>query len=287
VPHLVRDPLVRKHSRVTAVFGALRLLAAAFGLHVVALVVVVTAGRLAPQPTRFPPAEPLKVRVIDIPPQDLEAAAPALPEPEPAKPAEVEPPKPEPVKPETRPQDAARPPTNEPEKADNAAPPSNAEPLPLIGLSLESTVSGTGPAFATGSSQMGTTRPKQASGSAPRGTSATVSGQAGSAAGTQREATRIPTRDEKIELPRRLRPQQPAYPATLRAQGIEGSVVVSVSIDASGVVQQASVLKGSGHSEFDSAALNKAQSERFAPATRNGAPVPYTLTYSYHFRIED
>jgi TonB family protein len=64
-------------------------------------------------------------------------------------------------------------------------------------------------------------------------------------------------------------------------------VLVTVSLDATGAVQQASVLRSSGHAEFDSAALNAARAERFAPATRDGKPVPYTLSYTYHFRIED
>jgi periplasmic protein TonB len=286
VPHRVRDPMVQRRSRVASLLRGLRLLAAAFGLHVIGLVVVVAAGRLVPERARPAPTEPLKVRVVDIPPVDR-IDGPPIPA-EPAKAAAPEPPKPEPVKPQARPtQNAEQPrPENEPPPPDDA-PANNGEPIPLIGLSLESTVSGTGPAFATGTSQMGATRPGQVAGTAPRGTSAAASGQAGSAPTGQREATAIPTRDVKLEKPRRLQQRQPPYPATLRAQGIEGSVLVSVNITVSGAVEQATVLRGSGHAEFDSAALNAARTERFAPATRDGTPVPYTLSYTYHFRIED
>jgi TonB family protein len=264
---------------------ALRLLAAAFGLHVFGLIVVLAAGRLVPETPRLAPTEPLKVRVVDMPPVDNDAAARLPAEPEAPAPAAPEPqPKTEPAKPQPKRVEEATAPANEP-PADDAQPAGNAEPIPLIGLSMESTVSGTGPAFATGTSRMGETRPNQARGTAPVKPSPAASG--GGAVTEQREATRIPTRDVKLEKPRRLRQQQPAYPATLRAQGIEGSVMVSVNIDTAGVVQQASVLRSSGHAEFDSAALNAARAERFAPATRDGTAVPYTLSYSYHFRIED
>jgi protein TonB len=286
VPHLVRDPLAQRRSRVAAGLAALRLLGAAFGLHVVALIVLVTAGRLVPERPRLSPTEPLKVHVVDMPPVDLASGAPAPAEPEIPTPAPEPPaPKAEPAKPEPRQAREATPRADEPPPAE-AQPAGNGEPIPLIGLSLESTVSGTGPGFATGTSRMGETRPNQARGTASGKPAAAMQGQGGSGH-EQREATRIPTRDEKLEKPRRLRQQQPAYPATLRAQGIEGSVMVSVSIDTAGVVQQASVIRGSGHAEFDSAALSTARAERFAPATRNGTPVPYTLSYSYHFRIED
>jgi protein TonB len=128
----------------------------------------------------------------------------------------------------------------------------------------------------------------RASGAASNGPALTGAGGAGTVQqGAQRDATSIPTRDAKLEKPQRRELREPAYPATLRAQGIEGDVLVTVSIDAQGSVQQASVLRGSGHAEFDAAALSAARAERFTPATRDGTPVPYTLSYTYHFRIED
>ncbi|MET0414258.1 MAG: energy transducer TonB [Polyangiaceae bacterium] len=294
VPHLVRDPLLRRRSPLASLLATLRLLAAALGLHLFAVIVLVAAGRLMPQRPRFTSAPPLSVRVVELPPLDRDPAALVPAEPEAAEPAVPEPPRPEPPKPprppprakEAAPAPAAAsdpPATNEPQPA------SNAEPIPLIGLSLESTVSGTGPAFVTGTSRMGETPVEQkASGAPSSGPAATASGAAGSApVGTQRVATAIPSRDEKLEKPRRLQLKEPAYPATLRAQGIEGEVLVTVSIDARGVVQQAAVLRGSGHAEFDAAALSAARAERFAPAARDGTPVPFTLSYTYRFRIED
>jgi TonB family protein len=64
-------------------------------------------------------------------------------------------------------------------------------------------------------------------------------------------------------------------------------VLVKVSLHARGVVREAAVLQSSGHAEFDAAALSTARTERFAPAIRDGTPVPYTLSYTYRFQIED
>jgi protein TonB len=104
---------------------------------------------------------------------------------------------------------------------------------------------------------------------------------------TQRAATLIPTRDAQFEKPKRLRQNEPSYPATLKAQGIEGDVTVSVSIDATGQVTSVSIVRSSGQPAFDQAAQQAARAERFTPAVRDGRPVAFTLTYSYRFRIQD
>jgi TonB family protein len=104
---------------------------------------------------------------------------------------------------------------------------------------------------------------------------------------TQRAATNIPTRDAQFEKPKRMRQNEPAYPATLKAQGIEGDVTVSVSIDAGGQVTGVSIVQSSGQAAFDQAAQQAARAERFSPAVRDGQPVAFTLTYSYRFRIQD
>ena len=62
---------------------------------------------------------------------------------------------------------------------------------------------------------------------------------------------------------------------------------VRVSIEANGKVSSVTVLKGSGHQAFDEAAERAAMAETFTPATRDGKPVAYTLSYSYRFRIEE
>jgi protein TonB len=162
-----------------------------------------------------------------------------------------------------------------------------------VGLNLESTVEGNGPSFATGTSRLGQTdtravdptRAQRAPAAAPSAPAAAPTTATSSA--VQRAASHIPTRDTEFEKPKRLQPTRPEFPAALKAQGIEGDVSVKVEIAADGQVTAVSIVKSSGHAEFDAAAKRAAASERFAPAMRDGNAVPFTLTYSYRFRIED
>jgi TonB family protein len=100
-------------------------------------------------------------------------------------------------------------------------------------------------------------------------------------------ASHIPTRDTQFEKPKRLKPNRPAFPPALKAQGVQGDVVVRVDIAASGQVTSVTIVSSSGYPAFDDAAKQAAASERFAPARRDGIAVPFTLSYSYRFRIEE
>ena len=91
----------------------------------------------------------------------------------------------------------------------------------------------------------------------------------------------------KLVLPRRKKPVVPTYPAALKAQGIEADVPVMVSIDATGAVTSVRILKSSGYPELDEAARAAALAESFEPASRGGSAIPYTLSYTYRFRLED
>ena len=75
----------------------------------------------------------------------------------------------------------------------------------------------------------------------------------------------------------------------LRSVGVThlSHVVVISSIDATGKVTDVKLLGGSGYPQFDEAALAVAREEEFEPALRNGTPIPYTLKYTYRFRIND
>ena len=155
---------------------------------------------------------------------------------------------------------------------------------------MESTVQGAGgPAFAIGTSRMGETAeravdPKRAARApeAPKETPRVISDTR-----EQRTAAHIPTRDVAFSKPKRMKPSKPPYPAVLKAQEIEGDVLVRVSLDKAGKVQTVKVVQSSGHEAFDKAARKAAFAETFSPARRNGKPVPFTLSYHYRFRIED
>ena len=47
------------------------------------------------------------------------------------------------------------------------------------------------------------------------------------------------------------------------------------------------ILKSSGHPELDEAARKAALAESFEPASRDGVAIPYTLSYTYRFRLDD
>jgi protein TonB len=268
---------------VISTLTSLRLLVAAVVIHGIVIISLALINRLIGSQPAFGPPERLKVSIVEVP-------APVPPPP----PVEVAPPETGPVEPEFAP-----PPVVEKRKAlprpveAQLAPPApevvTPKPAPrrIVGLSLESTVQGEGPGFATGTSRMGQTQksaadPQRAAQAPSGGGPATGTDRA-----TQREAARIPTRDTQFEKPKRLRQNDPVYPPTLKAQGIEGDVLLSVSIDAGGRVTGVTIVQSSGHTEFDRAAQQAALEEGFTPALRDGLPVAFTLTYSYRFRIED
>jgi protein TonB len=220
-----------------------------------------------PRPT------PLVVEMREPPPPPpapaIAKAETPTPEPEP---------KPEPPKP--------RPKSEPPPKELPPPPPTTAAPPPrIVGLSLESTTEGgDGPAFSVGNTRDGETA-KQAVDPRkvpPRGTAPPTAAPVS----RNQVASRVPTAGVKYVLPRRRKPSQPPYPETLKAQGIEADVTVLVKLAADGSVETVTIVKGSGHPEFDQAARAAAQGEAFEPATRDGVAVPYTLSFTYRFRLE-
>jgi protein TonB len=281
-PRLLPDPLERRDSRALSALAAIRIVIAAGVIHAAVILSFAVVGYLVGQQTGYHPPERLTVKIVETPPPP-----PPVVEETPVVPALVVP-EFQPVTPSKRP-DA---PVQEPAKAQDAPEPTpEPDPAPrrIVGLSLESTVEGTGPAFATGTSRMGqtdtrATDPTQAKRATAAEPTALAAPQPGSA---QRVASHIPTRDAQFEKPKRLKPNRPEFPAALKAQGIEGDVTVRVDIAASGAVTSVTIVSSSGYPAFDDAAKRAAASERFAPAIRDGNPVPFSLSYSYRFRIED
>ncbi len=155
----------------------------------------------------------------------------------------------------------------------------------MVGISFESTLTeGNGPAYAVGNTRMGQTG--KGSGKKPlaplpkgrtRGTTVTPN----------KVASLIPTDGVTLTKPKRLSALQPEYPTVLKAQGVEGNVVVRVTIDEDGRVTNVRVVKGSGYDALDASARNAASRERFTPAMRNGEPIAYTLKYTYRFRVRE
>ena len=191
--------------------------------------------------------------------------------------------KPEEKKPEPEPERVVKPPPKKRviEPPPKAPPPEKpGKPVRVVGLSLDSTSQGgSGPAFSVGNTRQGETDkrandPKKVARTAPPPS-------------PNQTASRIPTAGARYVLPKRKRPVKPPYPKELLAQGIEAAVTVMVSLDTSGNVKSVKIIKSSGRPEFDESARKTALAEQFEPATRDGTPIPYTLSYTYRFTIDN
>ncbi len=86
----------------------------------------------------------------------------------------------------------------------------------------------------------------------------------------------------QTSAPRLTQFVQADYPSDALAQGVEGSVLLQLSVDVEGRVTDAQVLTGVGHG-LDEAALAAARRFVFEPARRDGQVVPAVLRYRYRF----
>ena len=76
----------------------------------------------------------------------------------------------------------------------------------------------------------------------------------------------------------------PPYPAEARAARASGSVVVQITVDECGEVEEAKAV--SGHPLLREAAAEAASEARFAPTRINGEPVKVTGTITYNFVLQ-
>jgi TonB family protein len=212
--------------------------------------------------------------------------------PEPPKP---EPPKPEPAKvePEVRPAPTkvamnrqlpkAEPKTDpEPEpKAEPKGPPPEDTGPKTFGLKME-----------------GTTKAAPGTGVAiPRGDSIRVSPTI-TKKGPEKKREEKPTgfkqsygRGEEAPVavvtvqPKVLRQVTAEYPEQMKELGIEGRVVLELTIDGSGKVAGVKVLTGL-RAELDAVAVAAARKLLFSPATVNGVPVKIKIPYTFTFVLD-
>jgi TonB family protein len=211
----------------------------------------------------------------------IEMKEPPPPPPLPPVPAEVESPNPAPppVAKASAPKRQAPDPTPPPDE-----PPPKAPPPRIVGLSLESTSqTGDGPAFAVGNTREGRTAAQAAD---PAAVPKEAPPLAGSGVGNA-VATRLPSAGVRYVPPRRKVEPTLKFPETLKAQGIEADVKVSIAIDATGKVTAVRMLTPSQYPEFNEEARITALAEQFEPATRDGTPIPYSLPFTYRFRLQD
>ncbi len=91
-----------------------------------------------------------------------------------------------------------------------------------------------------------------------------------------------PALEPVLVAPRLLEFSEAAYPGEALARGQSALVVLQLDIDAEGRVTAAEVVDPAGHG-FDEAARDAALRFRFAPALKDGHPVPSRIRYRYSF----
>lgn len=133
----------------------------------------------------------------------------------------------------------------------------------VVGLNLDSTVAGNGPAFAVGNTRMGETS---------------------RTAGDPNAAAPLP--GAQFVPPRRVHEVQPDYPPALRAQSVEGEVGLKVDVDAQGHVTNVVVVTPSPQAAFNAAAVAAAKASSYSPALMNATPVANTIQFTVRFRLK-
>jgi TonB family protein len=90
-----------------------------------------------------------------------------------------------------------------------------------------------------------------------------------------------------IKQPTKLKDVRPAYPESMQAAGLEGTVPLEVVIGKDGMVAFARVATAQVHPEFARAAVDAVRQWVFSPTLLNGQPVEVTMTASVSFRLVD
>ena len=269
-----RDPLAHaKRGRGTDSLIAIAFIVAAIAVHGAVIATAFMAGTAFARREKPPELEAIEVEMVDQPPPEEPKIEPP---PEEAKEPEPEQPKPKKEQPLPDPIDV------KPEPP----PPEKEPPRRIVGLSLESTTDGSGgQSFAVGNTRMGKTEkiahspveietlPKPVEKVLP----------------TNREATRVPTKTKSVLV--KPKPiggmREPPFPDLYQAQGIEADVTVRVRIDRAGKAIEAEVVSPAPQPEFNRAAIETAQQQKFEPASRDGQTIEWTITFTYHFRLVD
>jgi protein TonB len=246
------EPERRHRGRVFAGAAALALLVQGGALLV--------ADRLTPtRPT--PPPPPVSFTLV-APPAPPPSAAPPPPPPSPPSAAPAAP---------TSALAAAKPRAPRPEKP--------AHPPPVTGLSAASTVTdGAGPVFATGDTVMGTPEPVAV---APNPAPVAVAEAAPPAPPAPK-----PEPPAGPRAPARLLQKvAPPYPEAARNEGLEGEVVLMLTIDTRGHVTSVRLVKGLAP-PLDAAAVEAARATLWDPARVGDTPVTTTQRFNVRFTLE-
>lgn len=155
--------------------------------------------------------------------------------------------------------------------------PMSSPPL-VVGLTLSSVGrSGRGPRFSLGNTQMG--RPGAVASDAVGKRKSQPAGLPSVKAPSNRSVSKVRT----AATLRKGAP--PKYPEAAKGRGIEGVVVLSITIGREGRVLAAQVLRGLG-GQFDQAALTAAKNTLWIPATLGGQPTQTTRRFNVRFSLQ-
>ena len=80
---------------------------------------------------------------------------------------------------------------------------------------------------------------------------------------------------------------KPVYPHTAYKLGLEGRVLIDLSMSADGAVEKIHIRDSSGSAVLDSAAVKAVKKWRFYPVLRDGKAMPFTDTGHIIFKIKD
>ncbi|WP_375754689.1 energy transducer TonB [Corallococcus exercitus] len=189
-------------------------------------------------------------------------------EPKPPPPPKVKPVKPPPIKVAEAPKPP--PPTEAPPPPNDTPPPPSARPPPLVvGMTMSSTTSAGSFAAPVGNTAYG-----KANG--PAKAPQDVKGYSAPKYVPVYQVDSEPSVASEVKIP---------YPDEARRAGIEGTVTLSITIDADGKVTQVKVISGPGYG-LNEAARDAIRRFRFKPAIKGGEAVATEMKYSYTFLLD-
>ena len=84
--------------------------------------------------------------------------------------------------------------------------------------------------------------------------------------------------------PKALATPAPEYPPEERSKGIAGTTLLTLTLDAKGIVWEVEVAKSSGNRNLDQAAVNAARQWRFSPRIQGGARIASRIHVPITFR---
>lgn len=82
-----------------------------------------------------------------------------------------------------------------------------------------------------------------------------------------------------------LKKVAPAYPAEMKAQGLEAAVVLEVKISAEGVPESINVQSSDVNKAFSDAAIDAVKEWRYKPVLLNGQAVEVVTTVTINFTL--